>query len=92
MAMKEAADSGAPTPEFSPEARERAFATNLNTCHIWDEDGDQVRLIRSGGTLGAPLSVIKRLESSVALPTNGPNDEAEVHQPISRMASSLAHL
>jgi len=62
MAMKEVADSGAPTPEFSPEARERAFATNLNTCHIWDEDGDQVRLIRSGGTLGAPLSVSKRLE------------------------------
>lgn len=62
MTMKEAAENGSATPEFSPEARERAFALNLNTCHIWDEDGEQVKLIRSGGTLGAPLSVSKRLE------------------------------
>jgi hypothetical protein len=62
MAMKEAAKNGAPPMEMSPEARERAFQTNLNTCHIWDEEGEQVRLIRSGGTLGAPLSVANRLE------------------------------
>ena len=61
MAMREAASSGAPPMEMSPEARERAFATNLNTCHIWDEDGEHVRLIRSGGTLGAPVSVVNRL-------------------------------
>jgi hypothetical protein len=30
-------------PDFStPEARMRAMAMNLNTCHIWAEDGEQV--------------------------------------------------
>ena len=62
MAMKEASATGAKPMEMSPEARERAFATNLNTCHIWDEDGEHVKLIRTGGSLGAPLSVSKRLE------------------------------
>lgn len=47
--------------EMSPEMREMAFRSNLNTCHIWDEDGDQVRRLRAGEDIGAPLSVTKRL-------------------------------
>jgi hypothetical protein len=38
-----------------------AFKSNLNTCHIWDEEGEHVRTIRAGGDIGAPLSVTKRL-------------------------------
>lgn len=59
--MTEAANEGGPRPEMSPESREMAFKSNLNTCHIWDEDGDQVRRIREGIDIGAPLSVTKRL-------------------------------
>jgi hypothetical protein len=42
--------------------REMAFRSNVNTCHIWDEDGDQVRRLRAGEEIGAPLSVVRRLE------------------------------
>jgi hypothetical protein len=61
LKMTESAASGAPKPEFSPESREMAFKSNLNTCHIWDEEGEHVRTIRAGGDIGAPLSVTKRL-------------------------------
>jgi len=46
---------------MTPEMREMAFRSNLNTCHIWDEEGDQVRRLRAGEDIGAPLSVTKRL-------------------------------
>ncbi len=48
---------------MTPEMREMAFRSNLNTCHIWDEDGDQVRRLRAGEDIGAPLSVTKRLSA-----------------------------
>ena len=60
--MSEAFETGAARPEMSPEQREMGFKSNLNTCHIWDENGEQVRTIRSGGDIGAPLSVTRRLE------------------------------
>lgn len=47
--------------EMTPDMREMAFRSNLNTCHIWDEDGEQVRRLRAGEDIGAPLSVTKRL-------------------------------
>ena len=47
--------------DIPPEAREMAFKSNLNTCHIWDENGEQVANIRAGVDIGAPLSVTKRL-------------------------------
>ncbi|MFM8649253.1 MAG: DUF2889 domain-containing protein [Actinomycetota bacterium] len=63
--LKELAASGATREDMTPEqrdmAREMAFKSNLNTCHIWDEEGEHVRVIRSGGDIGAPLSVTKRL-------------------------------
>lgn len=47
---------------MTPDMREMAFRSNLNTCHIWDENGDQVRRLRAGEDIGAPLSVTRRLE------------------------------
>ena len=44
----------------SPEARERGIAMNLNTCHIWAEDGDQVRSIRAGEPMEVPVWIQKR--------------------------------
>lgn len=53
--------SGKELPSEPSEARKMAYKMNLNTCHIWDEDGEHVKLIRTGGSLGAPLSVSNRL-------------------------------
>jgi len=42
------------------EARSRAMSTNLNTCHIWDEDGEQVAAIRRGEQMEIPVWINKR--------------------------------
>jgi hypothetical protein len=60
--MNEAFEAGATRPEMTPEQREMGFKSNLNTCHIWDEEGEQVRRIRAGEDIGAPLSVTRRLD------------------------------
>ena len=44
----------------SPEVRARAMATNINTCHIWAEDGDQVASILRGEPMEAPVWIKKR--------------------------------
>lgn len=45
------------------EQRKRSYAMNLNTCHMWAEDGDMVRDIRQGTPIEVPLSVQNRLRS-----------------------------
>ncbi|CAN5598067.1 hypothetical protein BH10ACT2_BH10ACT2_00640 [soil metagenome] len=42
------------------EARSRAMSTNLNTCHIWAEDGEQVAAIRRGEQMEVPVWINKR--------------------------------
>jgi len=43
---------------------ERSIAANLNTCHIWDENGQQVQLMRKGDyKRTGPVSVVERLEA-----------------------------
>jgi hypothetical protein len=44
----------------SPEARERGLMFNLNTCHIWAEDGEQVASIRAGEPMEVPVWIQKR--------------------------------
>ena len=36
------------------------MAMNLNTCHIWAEDGDQVRSIMAGEPMEVPVWIVKR--------------------------------
>ncbi|MEE9417370.1 MAG: DUF2889 domain-containing protein [Acidimicrobiales bacterium] len=38
------------------------FATNLNTCHVWSEDGDHVAAIRAGAPILIPLPISNRLK------------------------------
>jgi hypothetical protein len=45
----------------SQPSREAALATNLNTCHIWAEDGEQAQLIRSGQPMETPVWLEKRV-------------------------------
>lgn len=43
------------------EQRMAMMAGNLNTCHVWDEDGDMVEGVRNGREHEAPLWIGKRL-------------------------------
>ena len=59
VAAREAGATG--RPNFStPEERMRGMAMNINTCHIWAEDGDQVRGILAGEPMEVPVWIQKR--------------------------------
>ncbi|MEY3093440.1 MAG: DUF2889 domain-containing protein [Ilumatobacteraceae bacterium] len=53
--------SGKELPTEPSEARKMAYKMNLNTCHIWDENGDHVRNIEAGIPMEAPVWVEKRM-------------------------------
>jgi hypothetical protein len=50
------------SPWNTPEARERGLMFNLNTCHIWAEDGEQVAAVRAGEPMEVPVWIQKRFE------------------------------
>lgn len=59
--VAQARDGGGEQSTFgTPEARQGAMAMNLNTCHIWAEDGDQVRSIINGEPMEVPVWIEKR--------------------------------
>lgn len=51
-----------PKEQMTPEQRENLFAMNLNTCHVWSEDGDTVATLRAGGEIEPPIPVMVRLK------------------------------
>ncbi len=58
MARREAAKAGNP-PDGSDGSM---FHGNINTCHIWAEDGQHVALIRKGDMPDPPLPAQQRLQ------------------------------
>ena len=42
--------------------REAQWGMNLNTCHIWAEDGEMVHNVRTGVAVSAPLFIRKRMD------------------------------
>jgi hypothetical protein len=64
LRIHEARRSGQPAtdPFTQGDARERGIAMNLNTCHIWAEDGEQVASIRRGDPMEVPVWIERRLE------------------------------
>ncbi len=46
----------------SPEARERSSAASLNSCHVWDENGEFVTDLRAGKDVGVPIPMRRRAE------------------------------
>ncbi len=62
------ADEGTPVPPPLPtnptdeQIRER-FAHNLNSCHVWAEDGETIAAIKRGEELEPPLWIHDRFES-----------------------------
>lgn len=49
-------------PAADPAARMAAMAMNLNTCHIWAEDGEMVQGLQAGQPFEAPVFIRERLE------------------------------
>jgi hypothetical protein len=41
--------------------RRGRWSTNLNTCHVWAEDGELVTSIEAGGDFGIPIFIAKRV-------------------------------
>jgi Protein of unknown function (DUF2889) len=63
-------------PDFSsPESRRQAMAMNINTCHIWAEDGDQVRSILAGEPMEVPVWIQKRYSELGLDPTSWRNSD-----------------
>ncbi|MGB0112424.1 MAG: DUF2889 domain-containing protein, partial [Ilumatobacteraceae bacterium] len=52
---------GAEAAAPSTAQREMAWRMNLNTCHVWAEDGEQVGLLRSGGDIETPVFAQQRM-------------------------------
>ncbi|MCU1396847.1 MAG: hypothetical protein JWM34_5275 [Ilumatobacteraceae bacterium] len=57
----------APDIDFVPKAmtkaeRDAQWQMNLNTCHVWAEDGDFVDAIRHGAALDPPLFAMARMD------------------------------
>jgi hypothetical protein len=57
---KARAEGVAPTMSVE-QRREMAVLTNLNTCHIWAEDGDQVASLRAGEPMEVPVWIVERM-------------------------------
>ncbi|MEO1060128.1 MAG: DUF2889 domain-containing protein [Actinomycetota bacterium] len=51
---------GPPRP-MTPEERKLRMAGNINTCHVWAEDGDMVAEIEAGGEMEIPHWIIDRM-------------------------------
>lgn len=47
---------------LTPEQRLSAMRFNLNTCHIWDEDGEHVQSMKRGELGEVPVWITKRYE------------------------------
>lgn len=45
------------------EAKKRALSFNINTCHIWDEEGPMVKDVLAGGEMEVPVWAEERLVS-----------------------------
>ena len=47
---------------MTPEERESQWKMNLNTCHVWAEDGEMVHTVRSGAMPEPMLFAVKRMD------------------------------
>ncbi len=46
--------------EGADDRRLARWSTNLNTCHVWAEDGELVTHLEAGGEFGMPIFIAKR--------------------------------
>ena len=56
-----ASDDSAQSAQDLQEQRVKQFASTINTCHIWDENGAMIAKVRAGEEIEMPLPVVRRL-------------------------------
>ncbi len=61
LAMQES--PGEVAVALTPEDRMRSLSYNINTCHIWDEEGQQVADVKAGVEMEIPVWAEERLVS-----------------------------
>jgi len=60
MAVRQRRESGL-APGAVDKSRENMHKENINTCHVWAEDGEHIQEFRDGKTPEPPLQVTERL-------------------------------
>ena len=65
---RELADADA----IGPEQREMMWRSNLNTCHVWAEDGEQVAALQAGRPIEVMLTLRRRFEERGLPPEEWP--------------------
>jgi hypothetical protein len=58
-----AAESEGGPPFGTEESREISIVANLNTCHVWAEDGELIPKLRAGGEMERPVWIRRRMEA-----------------------------
>jgi hypothetical protein len=61
VSVADARAAGRPAGAGPQKNRDARFSENLNTCHVWDEDGEHVAAMRRDETAPPPLQVTERL-------------------------------
>jgi len=57
-----AAESEGGPPFGTEESREISIIANLNTCHVWAEDGELIPRLRAGAEMERPVWMQRRME------------------------------
>jgi len=61
MQVMKANETGvSPRPPVTADERQRMLRMNLNTCHVWSEDGPNMEAINAGRSLEPPLQIVRR--------------------------------
>lgn len=58
--MAQARTGDDPSPIDTQQARQRALMANVDTCHVWADDGQHVAGLREGEPMDVPLWITKR--------------------------------
>lgn len=60
LARKDGGSMFSGRASMTPEQRERSWKMNLNTCHVWAEDGEMIAAASAGAPIEMPLQMQKR--------------------------------
>jgi hypothetical protein len=60
MQVRDAREAGRSPRPANSEDRRAMMARNINTCHVWAEDGPQMTAVLAGKPPEAPLQIVRR--------------------------------
>jgi hypothetical protein len=63
-----------PADDLTPEQRRQRWAATLNSCHVWDEDGEFAQQALAGGFVDVPIPMRRRLDRLGIDPFSGASE------------------